>query len=65
VIEGPRRFEKDSVINANNYTKPIQPVHIETETKILKGRDTDRKKISMKHVPLKNEEQDVFKQGNL
>ncbi len=64
-IEGPRRFEKDSVINANNYTKPLSPVHIATENNILRGREQDRKKISMPNVPLKDEEKVVFKQGNL
>jgi NADH-quinone oxidoreductase subunit G len=50
VIEGPRRFEKDSVINANNYTKPLQKVEIATEKNILLGRDQDRKKISMTEI---------------
>jgi FKBP-type peptidyl-prolyl cis-trans isomerase len=45
VIEGPRKFEKDSVINQNKYNRELQPVHIATEMGILKGRDQDRKKI--------------------
>ena len=65
VIEGPRKFEKDSVINQNNYTRSLDTVVIETEKGILKGRDEDRKKISMPSVPLKREEQEAFKQGNL
>ncbi|MBQ0117197.1 MAG: (2Fe-2S)-binding protein [Flavobacterium sp.] len=51
-IEGPRKFEKDSVINQNNYTRPLIPVTIQTEDHILKGREEDRKKISMKDIPL-------------
>ena len=46
-IEGPRKFEKDSVINQNNYTQKLDKVIIETEKGILDGRDEDRKKISM------------------
>jgi NADH-quinone oxidoreductase subunit G len=46
VIEEPRVFEKDSVINQNNYTK-IEKVIIKTEEHILSGRVQDRKKISM------------------
>src|SRR5690606_38330922 len=65
VIEGPRKFEKDSVINQNNYTRNLKPVIIETEEKILLGRDEDRKKISMPSRPLRAEEQEVFKEGNV
>lgn len=56
VIEGPRKFEKFSVINQNNYTRPLDTVVIDTEKQILKGRDLDRKKISMKEIPFKEEE---------
>ena len=52
VIEGPREFEKDSVINQNNYTRPLEKVEIATEKNILLGRDQDRKKISMASNPL-------------
>lgn len=65
VIEGPRKFEKDSVINQNNYTREIKPVKIETEHNILLGRDQDRKKISMPAVALKAEEQEIYKEGNV
>ncbi|MCY1304779.1 hypothetical protein D9M70_545480 [compost metagenome] len=65
VIEGPRKFEKDSVINQNNYTRKLDTVVIETEKGILKGRDQDRKKISMPGVPLKKEEEQAFKEGNI
>jgi NADH-quinone oxidoreductase subunit G len=65
VIEGPRKFEKDSVINSNNYTRKIEPVKIETEKHILLGRDQDRIKISMPAVPLNSEEQEVYKKGNI
>jgi NADH-quinone oxidoreductase subunit G len=50
-IEGPRKFEKDSVINQNNYTRKLEKVVIETEKGILEGRDQDRKKISMVEIP--------------
>lgn len=50
VIEGPRRFEKDSVINQNNYTRKLEKVEIATEKGILQGRDIDRKKISMAEI---------------
>ncbi|WP_060875506.1 2Fe-2S iron-sulfur cluster-binding protein [Myroides odoratus] len=56
VIEGPRKFEKFSVINQNNYTKKLDHVVIKTEEHILEGREQDRKKISMKAIPFTNEE---------
>ncbi len=51
VIEGPRKFEKFSVINQNNYTRKMDKVEIHTEKQILMGREEDRKKISMKEIP--------------
>jgi NADH-quinone oxidoreductase subunit G len=65
VIEGPRKFEKFSVINQNNYTQVLETVIIETEKNILKGRDQDRKKISMPQVPLSAKGQEAFKEGNI
>lgn len=65
VIEGPRKFEKKSVINQNNYTRETKPVKIETEKNILLGRDIDRKKISMSDVPLSEEGQKTLKEGNV
>ena len=56
VIEGPRKFEKFSVINQNNYTRKMDNVTIHTEKQILEGRDQDRIKISMTEVPYKNTE---------
>ena len=57
VIEGRRRFEKWSVINQNNYTRSnMKPVVSNTEEHILKGREEDRKKISMIGVPYKEGE---------
>ena len=55
VIEGPRKFEKNSVINQNNYTRKMNKVTIATEKQILEGRDQDRVKISMKEVPYKTD----------
>ena len=50
VIEGPRKFDKDSVINQNNYTRKLDKVIINTEEGILEGRPRDRKKISMAEI---------------
>jgi NADH-quinone oxidoreductase subunit G len=50
VIEGPRKFEKDSVINQNKHYGKLDKVVIETEKGILMGRDIDRKKISMPEI---------------
>jgi NADH-quinone oxidoreductase subunit G len=50
VIEGPRKFEKDSVINQNKKYNTTEKVVIETEKGILQGRDQDRKKISMAEI---------------
>ena len=50
VIEGPRKFEKDSVINQNKYFGKTEEVLIETEEHILLGREEDRKKISMADI---------------
>ena len=49
-IEGPRKFEKDSVINQNKYYGKTDSVVIDTEKGILQGRDIDRKKISMSEI---------------
>ena len=53
VIEGPRKFEKFSVINRNKYAIHPPKVEIQTEEQILLGREQDMKKISMVDVPLK------------
>ncbi|MEB3801067.1 (2Fe-2S)-binding protein [Flavobacterium columnare] len=53
-IEGPRKFEKFSVINRNKYALNAPKVEIKTENQILFGREQDRKKISMTNVPLEN-----------
>jgi len=50
VIEGPRQFEKDSVINQNKKYNTTDKVVIETEKGILMGREEDRKKISMADI---------------
>jgi NADH-quinone oxidoreductase subunit G len=56
-IEGPRAFEKDSVINQNKYNHKLEKVVIETEKNILLGREEDRKKISMAEIPLNANDQ--------
>lgn len=55
VIEEPKKFEKFSVINQNNYTQKLESVVINTEKNILSGRDEDRRKISMSQIPLDQE----------
>ncbi|KAF2520176.1 2Fe-2S iron-sulfur cluster binding domain-containing protein [Flavobacterium salilacus subsp. salilacus] len=65
VIEGPRKFEKDSVINQNNYTRKLEKVTIKTEKNILLGRDQDRNKISMPDVPLTEQGKKKLKEGNV
>jgi NADH-quinone oxidoreductase subunit G len=64
VIEGPRAFDKDSVINQNNYTQKLETVVIDTEDFILKGREQDRLKIKPA-IPLNKEETEDFKHGNI
>jgi hypothetical protein len=39
-----REFDKDSVINQNNYTQELDTVHVSYRGGILKGREQDRKK---------------------
>lgn len=51
IVEGPRKFEKPSVINVNNYTTAQKKVKIETDDLVLEGRDEDRVKISMTGSP--------------
>jgi NADH-quinone oxidoreductase subunit G len=50
VVEGPRKFEKESVINQGKYYGKRDTVVINTEKGILQGRDIDRKKISMAEI---------------
>lgn len=57
VIEGPRKFEKFSVINVNNYTRPLKKVELNMGELPEKGRPQDRDKISMKDFPYDAEEQ--------
>ncbi len=49
-VEGPRKFEKDSVINQNNYVQHLDKVEIDTDPRLLTGRQEDRKAISMAGV---------------
>ncbi|OJU46995.1 MAG: NADH dehydrogenase [Bacteroidales bacterium 45-6] len=53
VVEGPHKFGKNSVLNINNNALAApKEVEIQTEKLTLEGRDVDRKKISMKDVPM-------------
>ncbi|MDR2955504.1 MAG: (2Fe-2S)-binding protein [Prevotella sp.] len=63
VIEGPRKFEKYSVNNVNNYTKHMNKVKIDTDEFVLEGREEDQKKISMTEVPFDKEEQEAIKKA--
>lgn len=58
VVEGPHKFGKNSVLNINNNALAApKEVEIQTEKLTLEGRDVDRKKISMKDVPMEYNEQ--------
>ncbi len=46
-IEQPRKFDKRSVLNVNNYTHPTQKVQLNMDNLTLEGRASDREKISM------------------
>jgi NADH-quinone oxidoreductase subunit G len=46
-IEGPRKMEGWSVINQGKYMAAKSKVEIDTDPRILKGRQEDRKAISM------------------
>lgn len=61
VIEGPRKFEKDSVLNVNNYTRSLKKVKIETDDLVLEGRKQDQKKISMSGFPFDETELEEIK----
>lgn len=61
VIEGPRKFEKDSVLNVNNYIRPVKKVKIETDDLILEGRKQDQQKISMSKFPYDSVELEEIK----
>ena len=62
VIDGPRKFEKFSVLNVNNYVKPTQKVVIDTSDLILEGRKRDEKKISMEGSPYDSRELEAIKE---
>lgn len=62
VIEGPRKFNKTSVLNVNNYTQPLSQVKIKTDDLILEGREADRAKISMADIPLTESEKKELEQ---
>lgn len=63
VIEGARKFEKFSVLNVNNYTRPIRKVKIEMDELTLEGRKQDEKKISMSSSPYNANELEAIKKG--
>ncbi len=51
VVEGPRKFLRQSVLNINNYTRPLEKVDLGMDELTLKGREQDREKISMEEIP--------------
>ncbi len=63
VIEGPRKFEKPSVLNINNYIRPLKKVHINADELILEGREQDEKKISMPAIPYDAVELEAIKEA--
>lgn len=63
VVEGPHKFQKYSVLNVNNYTRPIRKVEIKTDELVLHGRKRDDKKISMANIPYDRNEQDAIKKA--
>ncbi|MBL0311010.1 MAG: (2Fe-2S)-binding protein [Bacteroidetes bacterium] len=60
VIEGPRKKEKWSVINQNNYIQKLEPVEIDTDERLLTGRKEDQKAISMNNI---NTEEQTLSDG--
>lgn len=60
VIEGPRVFKKESVLNVNNYAQTPQKVNIGMDDLVLKGREQDQDKISMPEVPFTEKEQEAI-----
>lgn len=64
-IEGPHRFNKDSVLNINrNDLRDNSRVSINTDKLTLEGREVDRVKISMSQTPYSKEEQEEATQIN-
>lgn len=61
-IEGPRKFGKSSVLNVNNYARPIEKVKFELDKLTLEGRQKDEKKISMESVPYDQNELKAIKE---
>ncbi|WP_165041547.1 2Fe-2S iron-sulfur cluster-binding protein [Dysgonomonas sp. ZJ709] len=61
IIDGPRKFEKFSVININNYTKKLDKVEIIADDLILEGRKQDQEKISMSEFPYDEAELEAIK----
>jgi hypothetical protein len=51
------------ILNQIKYTQELETVVIATEEGILKGREQDRKKISMPAIPLNKDEEADFKHG--
>jgi len=58
-IEGPRKMEGWSVINQGKYMKQTDKVEIDTDPRILYGRQQDRKAISMNGTNFGIEEQQL------
>lgn len=61
VIEGPRKFERPSVLNVNNYTKPTQKVRLNMDELTEDGRPQDREKISMPEITYDERESAAIK----
>lgn len=63
VIEGPRKFEKFSVINTNKYTHEVDKVKINADDLTLEGRKQDQRKISMSDFPYDAKELEEIKKA--
>lgn len=62
IIEGPRKFKKESVLNINNYTTHLKRVKINTDELVLEGREVDQVKISMAEFPYDETEREAIEQ---
>ena len=61
IIDGPHKFLRQSVLNINNYVKPMDKVQLNLDELTLEGREQDRDKISMTAVQYDTTEQEAIK----
>ncbi len=63
-IDGPRKFERLSVNNVNNYTEKLNKVQFNIDELPLQGRPQDREKISMPDFPFTECEKKQIKKAD-